>query len=235
MGNSYFEFKQFTVYHDRCAFKVGTDGVLLGACASVERATRILDIGTGSGLIALMLAQRSDARITALEPDPVSWQQACENINNSRWGDRIEVLNTKIQNYKPEHSFDLIVSNPPYFSDSLPNPDSRKAAARHNHDLTRADLLSSAARLMSGNGSFEVIMPYVEGNLLIAEAVDHKLYCTALIKVRPLPTSQISRMIITFSKNREKVTERFLTIEHGRRHEFTDDYIRLTRDYYLKF
>lgn len=235
MGNNFFRFKQFTVYHDRCAFKVGTDGVLLGAYASAAGASRILDIGTGSGLIALMLAQRSDAHITAVEPDHDSWQQACENINSSKWSDRIEVLNTPIQNFHPEHRYDLIVSNPPYFSDSLLNPDSRKAAARHDHDLTRAELLSSAARLISDKGSFQVIMPWVEGNLLIADASDHKFFCTAMLKIRPLPTSEINRIIITFSRTRERVTERFLTVEHGKRHEFTEDYIRLTKEYYLKF
>ncbi len=235
MANNYFSFKQFTVYQDRCAFKVGTDGVLLGACANISGARSILDIGTGTGLIALMLAQRCEAEITAIELDRASFEQACSNVESSKWKDRIKVINTAIQDYFPGSAkFDLIVSNPPFFIDSLPNPDQLKAAARHNIQMNNEDLLSGVSRLMAEGGRFQVIMPYVEGNILIAEAQSFGLYCINILKIKPLPTSEIRRMILTFSREKIKTHESFLTIEHGKRHEFTEEYKALTRDFYLK-
>ncbi len=236
MANNYFSFKQFTIYQDKCSFKVGTDGVLLGASADVSDAQRILDIGTGTGLIALMLAQRSNVEIVAIEPDINSFEHACRNVEESKWKSRIKVENTALQNYNPGIvKFDLIVSNPPFFSDSLKNPDHGKAAARHNDSLKNSELLQGVKRLMAENGRFHVIMPYVEGNIFIAEAQEYGLFCNNILKIKPLPTSEIRRLILTFSRERHKVKERFLTIEHGKRHEFTEEYINLTKDFYLKF
>jgi tRNA1Val (adenine37-N6)-methyltransferase len=235
MANNYFTFKHFTVYQDKCAFKVGTDGVLLGAVADVSDVSHILDIGTGTGLVALLLAQRCNASIVAIEPDKESFEQASNNIEKSNWASRIKVINDSLQSFYPEKEFDLVVSNPPYFSDSLKNPDEVKAFARHNDSLTNEDLLKGVSRLLSPSGRFQVIMPYVEGNIFIADAQDYGLYCNKILKIKPLPTSQIRRMILTFSHNKRKATEQFLTIEHGKRHEFTSDYINLTKDFYLKF
>lgn len=235
MANDHFSFKEFTIYQDRCAFKVGTDGVLLGACADVRDAGEILDIGTGSGLIAIMLAQRGTGHITAIEPDYDSFLQASENASATRWKDRISVINTELQKFTPGKKFDLIVSNPPYFTGSLRNPDERKAATRHNDNLSSGDLLEGVSRLLTDNGLFEVIMPFAEGNVLIAESANSGLYCKKLLKIKPLPTSPVRRLIITFSRERQPVRESFLTIEHGVRHEFTDEYKSLMKDFYLKF
>jgi tRNA1Val (adenine37-N6)-methyltransferase len=235
MANSYFHFKQFTINQDKCIFKVGTDGVLLGACADVSGSGKILDIGTGTGLIALMLAQRSNAEVTAIEPDHDSFVQACDNVRQSKWHERIKVVNTDLQNYDPGVvRFDLIVTNPPWFTDSLRNPDPGKAAARHNVTLDNADLLKGVARLLGDDGRFQIIMPYVEGNIFIAEARDHGLFCNSILKIKPLPTSEVRRLILEFSKHHQKPKERFLTIEHGKGHEFTREYIDLTKDFYLK-
>lgn len=235
MANNYFTFKKFTIHQEKSAFKVGTDGVLLGASADITGVRRILDIGTGTGLIAIMLAQRCNAEIAAIEPDDESYIQCCENVELCRWKDRIEVIHSSLQDYKTEHRFDLIVTNPPFFSDSLKNPDPRKSATRHNEALSDDELLKGMSGLMTDGGRLQVIMPYVEGNILIAEAHKYGLFCNAILKVRPLPASEIRRMIMTFSRVRLKTTERFLTIEHGRRHEFTEEYINLTKDFYLKF
>ena len=134
MSNPYFQFKQFTVWHDKCAMKVGTDGVLLGAWASVQNAHKILDVGTGTGLVALMLAQRSlpDADIIALEIDEAAAGQARENVTRSPWKERVEVVQTDFRDYQSSDKFDVIVSNPPYFVDSLECPDQQRNAARHN-------------------------------------------------------------------------------------------------------
>jgi tRNA1Val (adenine37-N6)-methyltransferase len=236
MANNHFNFKEFTVFQEKSAFKVGTDGVLLGAAADVTGKENILDIGTGTGLISLMIAQRCEAQISAIESDNESFCEALENVKKSKWSSRIVVQYTDLQNYFPEEKkFDLIISNPPFFNDSLKNPDPRKSAARHNITLATSDLLHGVSRLLDTNGIFQVIMPYAEGNLLIAEAVQYGLFCTGILKIKPLPTSEIRRLILTFSGERKKVTEKFLTIERGARHEFTEEYKSLTKDFYLKF
>jgi len=236
MANNYFRFKQFTIFQDKCAFKVGTDGVLLGASADVSGVKKIFDIGTGTGLIALMLAQRCNAEITAIEPDHESFEQASRNISESKWNGRIRIENSDLQDYDSNGiKFDLIVSNPPYFSDSLKNPDIRKAGSRHNDYLTNEELLKGTLRLLAPGGRLQVIMPYAEGNILIAEAQEHGLYCNNILKIRPLPKSEIRRLILTFSEICKKPVEKFLTIEYGKRHEFTEEYRNLTKDFYLKF
>lgn len=235
MPNNYFNFKQFKVCQEKSAFKVGTDGVLLGAVANVSGVGSILDIGSGTGLISLMLAQRSNAAITAIEPDSDSYLQTCENVSSSSWPDRIKVVNSDLQSFNPaKEIFDLIVSNPPYFTDSLKSPDPRKSAARHNDSLKSDDLLSGVLRLMKHDGRFQLILPYVEGNIFIAEANAYGLFCNGILKIRPLPGAEIRRLILTFETTRKNPVEKFLTIEHGR-HEYTEDYINLTKDFYLKF
>lgn len=236
MANNYFSFKQFTIYQDKSAFKVGTDGVLLGAGADVTGVKRILDIGSGTGLIAIMLAQRCHADIVAIEPDTESYRQACENVRLCTWKSRIKVEHTDLQNYYPgNEKFDLIVTNPPYFTDSLKSPDPRKSAVRHNDSLTSDEILIGVSRLLEDDGRVQLIMPYVEGNVFIAEAHKYDLYCNNILKIKPLPTTEIRRLILTFSRQRLRTTETFLTIEHGKRHEFTKEYTSLTEDFYLKF
>jgi tRNA1Val (adenine37-N6)-methyltransferase len=210
--------------------------VLLGACTGVTGVKRILDIGTGTGLIALMLAQRCEAEITAIEPDPDSFSQACSNISQSKWKDRINVMNASLQDFDPGSlKFDLIVTNPPFFANSLKNPDPGKAATRHNDTLRNEDLLKGVKRLLAADGMLQLIMPYAEGLVLIAEAQEYGLFCNNILKIKPLPASEIRRLILTFSRKKQKATEKFLTIEHGRRHEFTEEYRSLTKEFYLKF
>ena len=235
MASNNFTFKQFTINQDRSAFRVGTDGVLLGAYTDIRGAKRILDIGTGTGLIALMLAQRSSAEIVAVEPDHDSCLQACENVDKSKWKSRIKVVNSTLQEYTDKRKFDLIVTNPPYFTDSLKNPDPGKSFARHNDSLLSGDLLTGVSRLLAEGGRFQLIMPYAEGNIFIAVAAGYGFYCSDILKIKPLPTSEIRRLILSFGRERIRATEKFLTIEHGKRHEFTEEYINLTKDFYLKF
>jgi len=236
MANNYFSFKQFTIYQDKSAFKVGTDSVLLGACTDIAGVGRILDIGSGTGIISIMLAQRCDAEITAIEPDYESYIQTCENVSRCDWHIRIKVENTSLQNFIARKAkFDLIVTNPPFFSDSLKSPDLRKSFTRHNDSLTTDEILEGTNRLLEDKGRLQLIMPYVEGNVLIAEAYKYGLYCNSILKIRPLPSTEIRRLILEFSKIQKKPSESFLTIEHGRRHEFTEEYINLTKDFYLKF
>lgn len=235
MPNNYFHFRQFTILQDRCAFKVGTDGVILGAYADISGAGDILDIGSGTGLITIMCAQRCEAAITALEPDMESFLQLSENIGACKWKDRIKAVNARLQEYDPGSRFDLIVSNPPYFINSIRNPDSRKSTARHNDNLSHSDLLSGVLKLLGPEGKFQVIMPFAEGNVFIAEAAGSGLYCNEILKIKPLPAAEIRRLVLTFSRQIGKTSEKFLTIEHGPRHDFTEEYKSLTREFYLKF
>jgi tRNA1Val (adenine37-N6)-methyltransferase len=236
MSNNYFSFKKFTIWQDKSAFKVGTDGVLIGAVADVTGAANILDIGAGTGLISIMLAQRSKAAITAIEPDRESFVQACENVARCDWSDRISLEHTDLQCFNSnKQKYDLIVTNPPYFCDSLKSPDPRKSAARHNVSLNSSEILEGTVRCMKEEGILQLILPYVEGNIFIAEAAQYGLYCNSILKIKPLPTSEIRRLILTFSRIKKIPEESFLTVEHGKRHEFTEEYKILTKDFYLKF
>lgn len=235
MANDYFHFKQFTLNQGRCSFKVGTDGVILGAYAHVRDVQSILDIGSGTGLLAIMLAQRSNAAIQAIEPDIESFLQMSENVAACRWHERINVLNTRLQDYKTGIRFDLIVSNPPYFTRSLRNPDARKSGARHDDSLPHKDLLECASVLLAESGRFQLIMPIAEGNLMIVEAVEYGLFCSEMLKIRPVAGSDPRRIVITFTRHEVRPLEKFLTIGDGRRNPFTEEYKNLTGEYYLKF
>ena len=230
----YFDFKQFRVKQDKTAFKTGTDGVMLGAWADASSAARVLDIGTGSGLIALMIAQRKDALIVGIEPDIPSYEQARENVENSPWRERVKIVNTKLQDYSPGYKFDLLVSNPPFFRQSLTGKDQRRARARHDYDLSGAELVKGVSRLLAPGGKFCLILPYAEAAIFIAEAAESGLFCNKIIRVKPLPSSPVKRMLMEFAADKGGLNQSFLTIERER-HRYTDEYKELTADYYLYF
>jgi tRNA1Val (adenine37-N6)-methyltransferase len=237
MSNNYFRFKQFTINQERSAFKVGTDGVLLGACADLNGGKRILDIGTGTGLIAIMAAQRSNAEIVAIEPEENSFLEACENVKGCKWHERITVENKGFRSYYSGKSekFDIIISNPPYFRDSLKNPDNDKSATRHSDSLPSSDILEGAAMFLTSSGSLQLILPYTEGTLFIAEASSFGFFCNRIIKIKPVPTGEIIRLILKFERIKKPVYEKYLTIETGIRHIYTEEYKDITRDFYLEF
>lgn len=233
MPNPYFQFKQFTVWHDKCAMKVGTDGVLLGAWSSVKNAQRILDIGTGTGLVALMLAQRSNAFIVALEIDCAAAKQATENVVRSPWQDRIEVLQVDFKQYTSTTCFDVIVSNPPYFVDSLKCPDQQRNAARHNNELTYEDLFSGVSQLLSKDGEFTVVVPTDVSDSIKEVASNHSLYPCRQLNVITKPGLPPKRTLITFVFKKQECRTEELLIELTR-HQYSKEYIELTREYYLK-
>ena len=233
MANSYFQFKQFTVWHDKCAMKVGTDGVLLGAWTSVDGAQRILDIGTGTGLVALMLAQRSRAFIIALEIDGAAVGQAMENVSHSPWQDRIEVVEADFRHYTSTTLFDVIVSNPPYFADSLKCPDRQRNTARHDNELTYEDLLEGVSRLLSATGEFTVIIPADVSEKVKEIALDYSLYPYKQLNIITTPGLSPKRCLITFKFQNQKCLTENMVIELAR-HEYSPEYIELTKDYYLK-
>lgn len=234
MSNTSFEFKQFIVNHDKCAMKVGTDGVLLGAWAPIENVNRILDVGTGTGLIALQLAQRNScANITAVEVDPAAAAQANDNVQSSPWSDRIEVVCADFRDYQPEIKFDLIVSNPPYFMDALKCPDEQRCMARHTGGLNYDLLFRQAAHLLSEQGTVSIIIPIEAESAAVDAAWKHKLYPVHCLRVFTKPGKPCRRVLFAFSFRNEECTEESLCIEVGR-HEYTPEYIALTKDFYLK-
>jgi tRNA1Val (adenine37-N6)-methyltransferase len=237
MANSYFKFKEFIIYQDKAVFKVVTDGVLLGASAEIEDSKRILDIGTGTGLIAIMAAQRSDAEIISIEPEEASFVQATGNISLCKWSERMRVIHSGFRDYymTATEKFDTIITNPPYFRDSLKNPDHLKSTSRHAGSLTSFEILEGANILLGDNGNLQIILPYREGNLFISEALEYGFYCNRIINVKPIPDRDVKRLIMKFEKARKQLSEKSLTIETGIRHQFTEEYKEITRDFYLNF
>lgn len=236
MPNQYFRFKQFAIRQENSAMKVGTDGVMLGAWVNIENAKTILDVGTGTGLIALMLAQRSKAQIDAVEVDELSAQQAKENVSNSPWERRVNIYNQSFQQLAGETftKYDLIVSNPPYFIKSLKSDEVARTIARHNEFLPHSDLLTGVSRLLVNNGRFAGIFPYVEGNVFVALASTYGLYCSKRVSVYGKSAGPIKRLMLEFRRERIPVDESTITVR-GIDGEFTAEYIQLTKDYYLAF
>jgi len=237
MSSGQFRFKQFTINQERAMFKVTTDSVLLGAWTDIERAGSILDIGTGTGLLALMAAQRSAARIVAIEPDRDSFLQAGININGSPWAERITLLNTALQDYYPDGGagFEAIIINPPYFVNSLMNPDENKARARHNVTLQQTDLLEAAGRLLNNGGSLHLVLPVNEAERFLVLAVNYRLFCSRRMLVRPTPGQQPSRVLMTLRQENGPFIEEEIVIEKGGRHIYSAEYVSLTKEFYLKF
>lgn len=234
MPNPYFAFKQFTVRHDRCAMKVGTDGVLLGAWTDLSHSRRILDIGTGTGLIALMLAQRCmDARITAIDLDSAAVEQAQENIQASPWKDRIEALQQDICTYHPNGTFDTIVSNPPYFIDSLKCPDCQRSTARHTDTLDADRLIGKVSDFLTSDGRFSIILPAEQTEDLIRVAGEKGLHPSRQTWVITRPGLSPKRILMEFRKIPVTLQPDELVIELER-HVYSEEYIALTKEFYLK-
>ena len=236
MSNSYFSFKQFTVFQDKCAMKVGIDGVLLGVWTPVEDVKTILDVGTGTGLIALMLAQRSQAEITGIDIEPHAVQQATENVRNSPWSNRITIIENSFQDFSTcsNQHFDLIVSNPPYFVDSLKAPSDNRTAARHTDTLAHEELILSAKSLLTKTGRICIILPVNEGLRCMNFAEQNQLFCTKSVKIFPKPGAIAKRLLLEFSLVPEAKIESELIIESDIRHHYSPEFTELAKDFYLK-
>lgn len=237
MANPYFQFKQFTVYHDLCAMKVGIDGVLLGAWAPVDSsANRILDVGTGSGLIALMLAQRSNAMIDAIDLDEGAVRQTGINVAASDWNNRIRVHHQSLQNFAETQTkvYDLIVSNPPFFISSLKAPDEARTIARHADTLTHEELLKYASELLKKTGRMCVILPVNEGLRCVESAWKFGLYCHQCVHVYPKPKSEPKRLLLEFGFTARETQLSSIEIETAERHQYSAAFTALAKDFYLK-
>lgn len=231
-----FHFKQFSVRHDRCAMKVGTDGVLLGAWADVENKASILDVGTGTGLIALMAAQRNPlAYITAIDIDIDAVEQARENVEASPWNDRIRVLSCDFchpfETFHDER-FDLIVSNPPFFKEQVHSDDTQRNLARSADALPLKTLLANAARLLAPDGILSLILPAQVVDEAIGEGALCGLYLSRRCTMRAKATKPSKRTLLEFSKSMKNTenSELILTDADNQR---SDEYRILTEAFYL--
>ena len=235
--NNYFQFKKFTIYQDQCAMKVGTDGVILGSWCPVKEARKVLDIGTGTGLLALMIAQRQpQAAIDAVEIDRASAQQAQENATASPWASRLRIIHASIQQFANENKgdYDLIVCNPPYFINSLTPPNKTRSLARHCHTLTHNELANCVDKLLSEEGIFALILPVRESELFLPVAETYRLFCNRQLFIHPTPEMDAKRRIMLLSRTFSETTTEHLTIKTSR-HNYTEAYRLLTKDFYLNF
>jgi tRNA1Val (adenine37-N6)-methyltransferase len=242
-----FQFKQFSVQHDQCAMKVGTDGVLLGAWTPIDTNPKsILDIGTGTGIIALMLAQRCQAeQIDALEIDENAYEQATHNFENSPWSDRLFCFHAGLDEFieEPEQEYDLIVCNPPFYSEDYKTNDKSRDLARFQDAMPFEELIEAADLLLSENGIFSIIIPYKEEQNFIDLCAEMELFPIKISRVKGSPTTPIVRSLLAFkrfdssdseqAKQMSVLTFDELVIEINR-HEYTNEYIELTKEFYLK-
>ncbi|MCW3804974.1 tRNA1(Val) (adenine(37)-N6)-methyltransferase [Plebeiibacterium marinum] len=239
MANSYFKFKHFTIEQNMAAMKVGTDGVLLGAWVNCNNARVILDVGTGTGLIALMCAQKNQyANIDALEIDNMAFVQAGINIENSPWNHRIVAINDCLQHFSVVASkkYDLIVSNPPFFNNSLKNVCEQKSMARHTETLTYMELIKGVVSLLSDKGRFAVVLPFDAFGDFEKYANENLLYLQKVLKVKPTPQKQAKRVLMEYGFEKiSDVDEKVMVVEEFGRHGYSDEYKELTKDFYLKF
>ncbi|MEG0500052.1 MAG: methyltransferase [Rikenellaceae bacterium] len=234
--NNFFKFKQFIIEQELCAMKVGTDGVLIGAWGAVGETT-MLDIGCGSGLISIMAAQRTTTlRIDAIDVEESAVRQAEINVAACPWSDRIVIHHAALQEFTPTHKYDFILSNPPYFINSLKEgKEEPRAIARHSNTLSYSDLAKNIERLLTDEGIFSVILPYLEANIFIVEAAKYALYCIKRVDIKGTPTRATKRVMLQFSRIRKEIINDELIIEDGSRHHYTQKYKELTKEFYLKF
>lgn len=235
--NKPFRFKQFTVNQDKCAMKIGTDGVLLGAWTTIDNNPfSILDIGAGTGILSLMLAQRSQAEvIEALEIDDNAFEQCVTNFERSPWNDRLFCYHAALQEYTEEieDSYDLIVCNPPFYSEDYKTQNKQRDLARFQDAMPFEHLIFAASKLLSINGLFSVVIPFQEEDRFIALSSKVNLFPKRILHVKGNPDTEIKRSLLEFSysKNSIKTTELIIEID---RHQYTKAYVDLTKDFYLK-
>jgi tRNA1Val (adenine37-N6)-methyltransferase len=230
-----FRFKQFGIFQDKCAMKVGTDGILLGAWANVYDNSQILDIGTGTGILSLMLAQRSpSSNIDAVEIDEDAYSQAKENIEHSPWGDRINIFHASIQEFVSNCSkqYDLIISNPPFFENACKSSHKSRNLARHSDTLSQVDILQITSQLLKPKGRLAVIYPIDLAKNFLDKAKDFNLFCDRKVYVKPTPKNSIKRILLELSSTPTSTQETILIVEEDK-HIYTQDYINLVKGFYL--
>lgn len=230
-----FLFKQFRIVQTDATHKVGTDGVLLGAWVNVSGSKVILDVGTGSGLIALMIAQRTDETviIDGIDIQQVDAAQAKENVLSSPWSGKVHIYHASLQSFVPEKKYDLIVSNPPFFINSYKPPKNNRSTVRHTETLPFTDLIAFSKKNLSAIGRLAVILPTAEAERFSTIAQAHGLYLSRKCEFRSRTHKPVERWLMEFSFEQRAQDNESLTL-HGSGEEWSDDYKALTKDFYIK-
>lgn len=233
-----FKFKQFAINQDRCAMKIGTDAVLLGAWCPIDNNPKaILDIGAGTGILALMLAQRTNAdQIDALEIDEEAYEQCVENFEGSPWADKLFCYHAGLDEFvdDPEDEYDLIISNPPFYSEDFKTENEQRDLARFQDAMPFEDLIEAVDLLLSEDGLFALVIPYKEEDRFIELCAEYELYPVKATRVKGSHKTPIVRSLLAFKRFELSVLTADELVVEINRHEYTDDYINLTQDFYLK-
>ncbi len=238
MPGTSFAFKQFIIKQDKCAMKVGTDAVLLGAWIIPNGSKQILDIGTGTGVVALMLAQKTHATIDAIDIDENAFEQATQNVSESKFVSQISVIHSSLQTYSKstDKKYNLIVTNPPYFEQSLKSSDEQRSFARHADVLPFEELIDGVIKLLDIKGKFCLILPTLEAEKFRVLAQKKGLFLSKLLRVKSkINKDTDKRHLMQFEFTPTEFSEKTIAIELDERHQYSDEYKELTKDYYINF
>lgn len=234
--NYIFQFKQFSVIHEKSAMKVGVDAVLLGSWIDLTDNQRVLDVGTGCGVIALMATQKNNtAFIDAIEIDKNAFIEASQNFANSLWNNRLNAINIDFLEFNSENLYDHIISNPPFFSNSLQSTCQERNLARHTDTLPLKKLIKKSASLLKKDGKFSVILPFSEKNSFIEDCLAQNLFLSRQLKVHTDEKSDAKRILLEFSTKKSDIISQELFIYKADRSDYTSEYKKLTQDFYLNF
>ncbi|MFL2589345.1 MAG: tRNA1(Val) (adenine(37)-N6)-methyltransferase [Parvicellaceae bacterium] len=232
-----FNFKKFSIHQNNAAMKIGTDGILIGAWVNVSNKFKALDIGSGTGIISLMLCQRNlNLELDSVELSPDAIMDAKINIENCDWKKRIKLFHQDLKDFHPDSSYDLIVSNPPYFKESLQPNNSERSKARHQNDLKLEDILKFSKQHLTKDGSLNIILPIEQKSEAIEFAKKYGFSSVRECAVYPKPNKSPHRILIEFSRSENKqMIKESLVIEEAGRHNYSEDYKKLTREFYTIF
>jgi tRNA1Val (adenine37-N6)-methyltransferase len=238
MGNSFFKFKEFVVEQDKCAMKVCTDACLFGAWladifSKEKNIEHVLDIGAGTGLLSLMLAQTIDSSIDAIEIDSDAATQCRQNFENSVWKERLNVFNTSIQEFDSAKKYKLIISNPPFFDNDLKSPDNKKNAAMHSTSLSLKELFGAVKVYLPKSGIFAVLLPFHRSDECKKMALDFALEVTHEMLVRQTPQHDFFRVMLLFSTQQKELVQEEIIIESSKG-KYSKRFVELLKSYYLK-
>lgn len=236
MANSWFQFKQFTIHQHAGVFPVGTDGVLLGSWVETPENLRVLDVGTGTAVIALMLAQRGAKAVTGIELQETAFEQAKQNVAKSPWSDRVTILHQDFSRFEASNDlrYDLIVSNPPFFSQATLPPNEVRELARHNHALPFEQLLAGAFKHTHKDGLLSVVLPTDECRAFLEQATTYGWFLSRQTSVIPVASKTANRELLTFRKTAETLHKDNLIIRNADG-LYSAAYRSLGKDFYLKF
>lgn len=229
-----FQFRQFTIHQEQAAMKVGMDSVILGSWTDTAKVRKILDVGTGTGILAIMMAQRvPEAHITAVEIDPAACRDARNNVQNCPWKNRIDVIPADVRSTEQTPSYDLIISNPPYFTGGITNPDVQKAIARHAMLLTTDELFKLANKVLVANGQIGMIFPFEHLDIYISAAVRSGFHLVKELRIGPAAGKPFHRVAGMFSRQFQETDRECLFLRNPIDHTYTTAYKTLTKDFYL--